>query len=185
MYNRKNIKSGLDKKIYGNSSFNILGSSIQQLSIISLSEESTSKAENKPAEKTESRLALKNASNNAKDDFLLNVGDRVFFAKRSASLTPEARKLLTAQAEWLKANKNYKLLIEGHADEEGPDHYNMFLSANRALSVQQFFLSKDIDPGRIKTKHFGKSKPVAICKKESCSVQNRRAVTKLILRPSK
>ncbi|MGH1350265.1 MAG: OmpA family protein [Methyloligellaceae bacterium] len=180
VYSRKNIKNGLDKNLAGNTSFNILGSSIQQLSIISLSEDFESKAEIKPTEKTVSSLAINTSSNGSKDDFLLNVGDRVFFSKRSASLTREAEKLLQAQADWLKANKNYKLLIEGHADEEGPDHYNMVLSANRALSVQQFFLSREIDPGRIKTRHFGKRKPVAICKKESCSVQNRRAVTKLI-----
>ncbi len=180
VYSRKNIKNNLENKATSNTGFNILGSSIQQLSIISLSGDFTAAEENIPAGRSITDLAMNTSSNGTKDDFLLNVGDRVFFAKRSASLTDEAKKLLTAQAEWLKANRNYKLLIEGHADEEGPDHYNMVLSANRALSVQQFFLNKEIDPGRIRTKHFGKSKPVAICKKEKCSVQNRRAVTKLL-----
>src|SRR5262245_37944633 len=65
-------------------------------------------------------------------DFVVNVGDRVFFANDSTDLTPEARSTLDRQAAWLRQYPRYAVTLEGHADERGTREYNIALSARRA-----------------------------------------------------
>ena len=50
--------------------------------------------------------------------FQVNVGDRVFFATDSSTLTPDAQETLRAQARWLNANPSRSAIIEGHADAD-------------------------------------------------------------------
>ena len=50
---------------------------------------------------------------------MVNIGDRVFFAYDSFSLTPEAQQIISQQAEWMKRYPNVRLTIEGHCDERG------------------------------------------------------------------
>ncbi len=130
-------------------------------------------------------MVARTSGHGTREDFINNIGDRIFFDAGSARLTGKAKELLLAQAQWLKQNPDFKFMIEGHADEEGTLDFNMALSANRAGAVQTFFLNADIDPGRIKVKHYGKKNPVATCKKENCSVQNRRVVTRLLPPPGR
>ncbi len=52
-------------------------------------------------------------------EFLVAVGDRVFFETDSSVLTAEARATLDKQAVWLQKHSQYRILIEGHADERG------------------------------------------------------------------
>eukprot|EP01036_Dinobryon_divergens_P005464 gene5464-7233_t len=50
-------------------------------------------------------------------DFVVNVGDRVFFAEDQSDLSDQARTTLGQQARWLQAYPRYTVTIEGHADE--------------------------------------------------------------------
>ena len=52
-------------------------------------------------------------------EFVVNVGDRVFFQTDSVELTPLATQTLDKQAMWLKQYDRYAFTIEGHADERG------------------------------------------------------------------
>ena len=111
--------------------------------------------------------------------FSATIGDRVLFAVDQATLTPTARATLDGQAEWLTVNAEYAALIEGHADEQGTQAYNLALGARRASTVQNYLISQGIDPSRLKTISYGKERPIEICSEESCYMQNRRAVTVL------
>jgi peptidoglycan-associated lipoprotein len=113
----------------------------------------------------------------SQQEFLVTVGDRVFFETDSSSLTPTATTTLDKQATWLNHYSNYKILIEGHADERGTREYNIALGARRASVVVNYLISKGVNAGRITSKSFGKERPVAICDDISCWSQNRRAVT--------
>ena len=112
-------------------------------------------------------------------DFVVNVGDRVFFLTDSWSLTPQARDTLNRQAQWLRQYANYAVTIEGHADERGTREYNLALSARRASAVQEYLVSLGIQPNRLRVVSYGKERPVAVCNDDSCWSQNRRAVTVL------
>jgi len=113
----------------------------------------------------------------SQQEFLVSVGDRVFFETDSSSLTPTAMATLDKQAVWLNRYTNYRIMIEGHADERGTREYNIALGARRASVVVNYLVSKGVQQGRINSKSFGKERPVAICNDISCWSQNRRAVT--------
>jgi len=112
-------------------------------------------------------------------DFVVNVGDRVFFETDSSELTPNARATLDKQASWLTQYSHYNFTIEGHADERGTREYNIALGARRAQAVREYLTARGVNASRMKTISYGKERPVAICNDISCWSQNRRAVTVL------
>ena len=113
----------------------------------------------------------------SQQEFLVTVGDRVFFETDSSSLTPTAQATLDKQAAWLSRYTNYRVLVEGHADERGTREYNIALGARRASVVVNYLVSRGVQGNRIQQQSFGKARPVAICNDISCWSQNRRAVT--------
>ena len=115
----------------------------------------------------------------SQQDFVVNVGDRVFFESDQTDLTPQAIATLEKQVQWLQAYPRYTFTIEGHADERGTREYNIALGARRAQSVRTFMTSRGIDATRMRTISYGKERPVAVCNDISCWSQNRRAVTVL------
>ena len=112
-------------------------------------------------------------------EFVVAVGDRVFFESDQTDLTPQARATLDRQAQWLQQYNRYTFTIEGHADERGTREYNIALGAKRAQSVRDYLAARGIDPARMRTISYGKERPVAVCNDISCWSQNRRAVTVL------
>ena len=112
-------------------------------------------------------------------DFVVNVGDRVFFETDSTDLTPTAVATLDKQASWLSQYPRYTFTIEGHADERGTREYNFSLGARRAQSVRDYLASRGVPANRMRTISYGKERPVAVCNDISCWSQNRRAVTVL------
>ncbi|HKS87512.1 MAG TPA: peptidoglycan-associated lipoprotein Pal [Pseudolabrys sp.] len=128
--------------------------------------------------------ALANAAGQAtpgsQQDFVVNVGDRVFFDTDSSELTAQSRATLDKQAQWLNTYNQYaQFTIEGHADERGTREYNIALGARRAQTVRDYLISRGIAAQRMRTISYGKERPVAVCNDISCWSQNRRAVTVL------
>lgn len=111
--------------------------------------------------------------------FNQTVGDRVLFAVDQSNLSDSARSVLSGQAQWLNANADYAVIIEGHADEQGTREYNLALGARRASAVQNYLISQGISAARLRTVSYGKERPLEICSDEACYSQNRRAVTVL------
>ncbi|MBM6593048.1 peptidoglycan-associated lipoprotein Pal [Microvirga pudoricolor] len=112
-------------------------------------------------------------------DFVVNVGDRVFFETDQTDLNPTAVATLDKQAQWLARYPTYTVLVEGHADERGTREYNFSLSARRAQNVRDYLVSRGVPAGNLRTVSYGKERPVAVCNDISCWSQNRRAVTVL------
>ena len=119
------------------------------------------------------------AAPGSQQDFVVNVGDRVFFETDSSELTEQARATLDKQAQWLNNYSRYAFTIEGHADERGTREYNIALGARRAQTVREYLTSRGIAAARMRTISYGKERPVAVCDDISCWSQNRRAVTVL------
>ncbi len=119
------------------------------------------------------------ATPGSQQDFIVNVGDRVFFDTDSSDLSAQARATLDKQSEWLSHYGNYTFTIEGHADERGTREYNLALGARRAQTVRDYLISRGVAPQRMHTISYGKERPVATCDDISCWSQNRRAVTVL------
>jgi peptidoglycan-associated lipoprotein len=120
------------------------------------------------------------ATPGSQQDFVVNVGDRVFFETDSSELTPQSRATLDKQAQWLGNYSQYgQFTIEGHADERGTREYNIALGARRAQTVRDYLISRGVAANRMRTISYGKERPVALCDDISCWSQNRRAVTVL------
>lgn len=119
------------------------------------------------------------ATPGSQQDFVVNVGDRVFFETDSSELTDQARATLDKQAQWLNNYNRYAFTIEGHADERGTREYNIALGARRAETVREYLASRGVSAQRMRTISYGKERPVAVCNDISCWSQNRRAVTVL------
>jgi len=128
---------------------------------------------------TKPDLASGNAAPGTGQDFVVNVGDRVFFLEDQSTLTAQARATLDKQAQWLNRYSNYTVTVEGHADERGTRQYNLALGARRASAARDYLVSKGIAGTRVRTISYGKERPVAVCNNDSCWSQNRRAVTVL------
>ena len=131
---------------------------------------------NKPEENAQANAAGM-ATPGSQQDFVVNVGDRVFFETDSTELTPQSRATLDKQAQWLQRYNRYSFTIEGHADERGTREYNIALGARRAQTVREYLVSRGIEGSRMRTISYGKERPVAVCNDISCWSQNRRAVT--------
>jgi peptidoglycan-associated lipoprotein len=119
------------------------------------------------------------AAPGSQQDFVVNVGDRVFFESDSSELTSQSIATLEKQAQWLQIYNQYTFTIEGHADERGTREYNIALGARRAQTVRDYLASRGVQPQRMRTISYGKERPVAVCNDISCWSQNRRAVTVL------
>jgi peptidoglycan-associated lipoprotein len=114
------------------------------------------------------------------DSFMLEAGDRVFFAPRSAELGSRARSVLAAQARWLKRNSGLSAVIEGHVDDQALDAGGVDrLAEERAQAVFRRLVEEGVAADRLAVSPQGTARPVATCRSPECAAQNRRAVTVL------
>ena len=105
------------------------------------------------------------------------VGDTVLFDVDEFTLNSASKAALDIQAEWLVSNPGYVIVLEGHADERGTREYNLALGFRRAQSVQEYLVARGVSGLRLKTRSYGKERPVEICSSERCYEKNRRTVT--------
>ena len=76
---------------------------------------------------------------------------------------------------FVKKYHGYKVSIEGHTDNIGSEQYNQRLSERRAAAVKEHLLKHGVaDGARLKTKGYGKSKPIADNSTEKGRFENRR-----------
>ena len=112
-------------------------------------------------------------------DFVTNIGDRVFFGTDRYDLTQEAQAELQKQATWLKTYPQYRFVIEGHCDERGTREYNLALGERRATAVKNYLVALGIDANRMQTISYGKERPAVLGDDEAAWAQNRRGVVVL------
>ena len=109
-------------------------------------------------------------------DFVTNIGDRVFFGTDRSDLTQEAQAELQKQATWLKTYPQYRFVVEGHCDERGTREYNLALGERRAAAVKNYLVALGIDANRMQTISYGKERPAVLGDDEAAWAQNRRGV---------
>ena len=110
-------------------------------------------------------------------DFVINVGDRVYFDFNEYNVRTDAQPVLAAQAAWLNRYGAVEVRIEGNCDERGTREYNLALGARRANSVRDFLVSHGVNPARITTISFGKERPIDPGEGEEAWAKDRNAHT--------
>jgi peptidoglycan-associated lipoprotein len=110
-------------------------------------------------------------------DFVVNVGDRVYFDTDMYTVRSDAAPVLGAQAAWLARYPQVSIRIEGNADERGTREYNLALGARRANAVRDFLVARGVSPARIETISYGKERPIDGGSDENAWAKNRNAGT--------
>jgi peptidoglycan-associated lipoprotein len=97
------------------------------------------------------------------------------FAFDSSALDSVAKGNLKSNADYLKANANIDVQVEGHCDERGSRQYNLALGERRAKAVRDQLVAQGVAAKRISTISYGSERPLADGQNESAWSKNRRA----------
>lgn len=103
----------------------------------------------------------------------------VFFDVNQFDLKPESEAELDIVVQLMNDNPTLKIQIGGHTDNVGKPADNLILSNNRAKSVVNYLISKNISAQRLAAKGFGETQPVADNTTEEGKALNRRTEMKV------
>jgi peptidoglycan-associated lipoprotein len=92
-----------------------------------------------------------------------------------ADIRPDAAEILDSNANWLKANPGYLILVEGHTDPRGTNEYNLALGDRRARATRNYLVAHGVAAARVTTISYGEERGVCSESNEECWSQNRRA----------
>jgi peptidoglycan-associated lipoprotein len=113
-------------------------------------------------------------------DFVINVGDRVYFDTDAYDVRDDATGVLNNQAAWLVRYPNVQIRIEGNADERGTREYNLALGSRRANSVRDYLVQHGVAASRIATISYGKERPIDAGTDENAWHKNRNGHTAIV-----
>jgi peptidoglycan-associated lipoprotein len=91
------------------------------------------------------------------------------------ALTPQAKRTLDANAQWMLAHPDVRVRVEGHCDERGTNEYNLGLGKRRADRVVNYLITKGVSAKSMLAVSFGEEVPLVFGHDESAWTQNRRA----------
>lgn len=106
---------------------------------------------------------------------------KVFFAKNSSWLEPEARRVADSVIAIMKARPEVVAEIHSHADKRASDEYNTWLTKRRATRVLDYMVLSGIEKKRLTPNWYGKTKLAVECNPctEEQHRESRRTVIKL------
>jgi len=102
----------------------------------------------------------------------------LLFAFNSADIEPDSKPVLEEIARDLRSNPAVRLEIQGLTDDIGGASPNLALSEKRAAAVKSFLVSVGVDAGRLASKGYGLSVPVADNATPDGRARNRRVVSR-------
>jgi peptidoglycan-associated lipoprotein len=105
---------------------------------------------------------------------MMIMQEDIYFDFDRSTLKPAAQDNLTKKADWLRANPNATITIEGNCDDRGTNEYNLALGDRRADSAKAFLVDLGIAASRITTVSYGEERPVCTQQTEECWAKNRR-----------
>ncbi len=121
---------------------------------------------------------IPDAATRARIDQLLARIEDAYFDYDKHTLRADAIKTLEGDSkelrDILKDYPDYKLTIEGHADERGSAEYNMALGQARADAAKAYLVQVGIPSQQLGVISYGKERPDCQEHNESCWQKNRR-----------
>lgn len=99
----------------------------------------------------------------------------IYFDYDESTLSEDTRDKLSRNADLLKAQTQFMVTIEGHADARGTNEYNLALGERRANAVRDYLGSLGVPGDRLRTISYGEERGVCTEDADSCYSQNRRA----------
>ncbi|HKC69453.1 MAG TPA: OmpA family protein [Bacteroidia bacterium] len=110
------------------------------------------------------------------------VLNNIFYDFDKATLRPESMSELERLVQLLNENPTLTIELSSHTDNKGTDEYNQKLSQQRAQSVVDFLINKNIAKNRLVAKGYGETVPVATNDTDEGRQQNRRTEFKILSR---
>ena len=104
----------------------------------------------------------------------------VLFDSGKATVKTDSYATLDAMAEIMKEYEATNFSIEGYTDNVGNPEKNLELSAERALAIKTYLISKGINANRLNSQGFGAAKPIASNKTTAGKSANRRVEIKVV-----
>ncbi len=98
----------------------------------------------------------------------------VSFAFDSFTIAQSERRKIEAVADYMVANPQTTVVIDGHCDERGSREYNLSLGEHRALAVRAYLISLGVAGDRIQTRSFGEEQPLDPGHNDAAWLANRR-----------
>ncbi len=110
-------------------------------------------------------------------DSVTMVFDRrsIHFEYDKSDILSEYEKSLEKKAQYLAANPQQKIQIEGHCDERGSNQYNLALGERRAHSTKVYLIGLGVKPDQLDTISYGEEKPIDPQSNEEAWAKNRRS----------
>ena len=137
----------------------------------------------KPPQMT-GELPEPNGLNNMTPDREFFKAQTVYFDFDSSVIKATEKSKIDFVANYLKANPETKIQIEGHCDERGTEEYNRALGERRALAIREYLINAGISGSRIYTISYGEDRPVDPGHNEAAWAKNRRGEF-VLYRPKK
>ncbi|NOS82085.1 MAG: OmpA family protein [Nitrospira sp.] len=97
----------------------------------------------------------------------------IYFEVGRKGLTDEAKSILATQAEILKKNADWGLLVQGYTDQQGSASYNKQLGLKRADTVKEELMKAGVAENQIKVVSLGKEGVLCIDNSDVCRHMNR------------
>jgi len=107
---------------------------------------------------------------------LRTFGDVLFEVNRS-DLGPNAITILNAVLQELTNRPTVRLLLEGHASDEGAAAYNRALGERRAAAVRNYLVGRGLNQARLGTISYGEERP----KTDASAAETRRLSRRVVL----
>jgi peptidoglycan-associated lipoprotein len=101
----------------------------------------------------------------------------IHFDFGKATVRPADVAVIDQDAQWLKSNPSYEIVVEGYADARGTKAYNTALARRRAEALRRELVARGIDRHRIAIVSYGEARPLchARSQTEACWARNRSA----------
>ncbi len=106
--------------------------------------------------------------------------EKLIFEQSKAAITTASYQELNRLVSIMHENPGMQIQLEGHTDYRGNKKMNMELSRQRVDAVKSYLVSKNIQPGRIKTKAYGSTKPLVREQSIEASEINRRVEVRIL-----
>jgi type IX secretion system PorP/SprF family membrane protein len=111
---------------------------------------------------------------------MFQASDHLEFEHDKSIIVRDSYADLEALVNILLVREDVEIELDGHTDSDGTEEYNIRLSRNRVEAVKYFLVANGVAKSRIKTSHFGESRPIADNKTEEGKAKNRRVEMRII-----
>jgi len=98
-----------------------------------------------------------------------------FFDFDSYTVKSSDQSLINSHAQFLNANKNQKIVIQGNTDDSGTTEYNLALGQKRSDAVRKLLSLLGVSESQMEAVSFGKEKPKSTSADDAGRAENRRA----------